>query len=819
MKPAQSSDRWRELDGVRGLAALLVVYAHLFLMWIPASSGIAFWLRSFSGLAWTGVYLFFVLSGFLIGGILLQHRTAPNYFAVFYTRRALRIFPLYFLLLGVFVVLRSTPWFASAPSFAPTGIPLWTYGLLVQNFPMAVTGNWGAAPLGVTWSVALEEQFYLFLPLCIWLVPKRAQLPVFAVLAATGPVFRALAPLHYSPFLMPGSIEALFSGAMLAWVFHERPVLIRSTRTRVAALAGLVAGGVGMGLMLLRVRLGVFNITAITLFWTSFLWLVLGAMNTPWTALLRSRALCWVGTVSYGVYLFHGLIYGCLFVLLTGAGPRHEVGGRMGLLIATASLLLVLAMAGLSYFGMERRLMERGRRFRYGAPRAPEPTLLPVGVTPVAMPGRVWSALQAVTRTRRIAFTAGARLPRLDVLRGLAIVLVVAFHYSQLLTPLRGEAAVRAWVAGLAAGLPGWMEHGARYLAMPVTHGRFGVTLFFIISGYCIHIAYLRWRERNPQSPPHAFTGIFVWRRFWRIYPPMLVALLLGWVGGYTSSLWAPPVLRHLGASLLMARNFSPGSMLVMNGALWSVNIEWQLYLLFPLLLILAGGRRWLLPVAAMAGLVSWFWVFGIPGRTQADWIRQLPVLWWAEWILGVVLAELHVRGRTLFPHAGAWCLALGAAAAWWVSWAPSSQLGWLLPRLAFAALVEWAVLARAPLGWSERGLAAIGLRSYSIYLFHLPLMLALGAVLRRSPWQWDDPRVWLVLLPVYAALTYTVGALSQKWLELPSVSAGEWLRGRWTGRRAPRSDVRKAISDATPVRLPPSVPPANLAVPLPPSG
>ncbi len=335
-------------------------------MWMPATSGWLFWLRTFSGLAWTGVYLFFVLSGFLIGGVLLQHRTDSNYFSVFYTRRALRILPLYFGLLALFFTLGRTSLLGASPIFANSEIPSWNYWLLIQNFPMAASGQWGAAPLSITWSVALEEQFYLFLPLLIWIVPPRAHLAAFILMAATGPIFRAVAPLAYSPFLMPGAIEALFAGTILAWAFSRRQALFRDWRGRVAALALLIVGGAGMALMLMHVRLGVFQVTLITMFWSGFLWLVLSALGTGWTALLRGRFLCAVGAISYGVYLFHQLIYNLFFIAFTGGPPRHEVGAQ-GLLIASVSFVGVLLVAGFSYWAMESRLIAIGRKFRYAA--------------------------------------------------------------------------------------------------------------------------------------------------------------------------------------------------------------------------------------------------------------------------------------------------------------------------------------------------------------------------------------------------------------------------------------------------------------------
>lgn len=357
--------RWLELDGVRGLAALLVIYAHLFLMWMPASPAPVFWLRTVSGQAWTGVYLFFVLSGFLIGGVLLENRTAGNYFGVFYLRRALRILPVYFVLLGVFALARWVPGLRGMPAFSPGEIPFWNYFLLIQNFPMAATGDWGAMPLGVTWSVALEEQFYLFLPLWVRFVPARWLSASFLGLAALGPVFRATAPLAHAPFLVPGSAEALFLGTWLAWAFANLPEVFRSRKWRKLVLGLWGLSGIGMGLIAAKWNFGVLSITVITIFWTAFLWLVLAFLGTAWTAPLRHFALRAAGTVSYTVYLFHQLISLLVFTALTGGPARHSLGVKTGLSVASIAFICTLVVAAVSFYAMENRLIKTGRRFKY----------------------------------------------------------------------------------------------------------------------------------------------------------------------------------------------------------------------------------------------------------------------------------------------------------------------------------------------------------------------------------------------------------------------------------------------------------------------
>ncbi len=365
--------RWIELDGVRGLAALLVIYAHLFLMWMPGTPGSVFWLRTLTGQAWTGVYLFYTLSGFLIGGILMQNRPAENFFGVFYGRRALRILPVYFVLLAIFMIVRLAPPLHSLPEFNEGMVPFWNYFVLIQNFVMARTGEWGAAPLGVTWSVALEEQFYLFLPLWIRFVPRR-WLPVsFIGLAAIGPIFRAFAPLAHAPFLVPGSGEALFFGTWLAWAFEYKSDIFKSGTWRKTMVGVLALAAVGMVLLVTKRSFGVFSISIISIFWASFLWLVLAFMGTVWTAPLRHFTLRSVGGISYGVYLFHPLINHLLFIALTGSPPRHEVGLLKGFGIATLSFACTLAFATLSYRAMESRLIALGRKLKYIRSAPPEP--------------------------------------------------------------------------------------------------------------------------------------------------------------------------------------------------------------------------------------------------------------------------------------------------------------------------------------------------------------------------------------------------------------------------------------------------------------
>jgi peptidoglycan/LPS O-acetylase OafA/YrhL len=161
------------LDGLRGIAIILVMLHH-FTYYRP-TSGIDALIGDVLFFGWAGVDLFFVLSGFLITGILLDTRDSGRYFSTFYARRILRIFPLYYLIL--FLALVVLPKFPTVDAVlmahdVPVELPpQWPYWSYLTNFSIADRGwvHW----VDVGWSLAIEEHFYLVWPLVIWLCPPR----------------------------------------------------------------------------------------------------------------------------------------------------------------------------------------------------------------------------------------------------------------------------------------------------------------------------------------------------------------------------------------------------------------------------------------------------------------------------------------------------------------------------------------------------------------------------------------------------------------------------------------------------------------------
>jgi peptidoglycan/LPS O-acetylase OafA/YrhL len=168
-----------ELDGLRGMAALSVVLAHYF--------GEVNHRIGMLDLGWVGVILFFVLSGFLVGGILMDNRDAPRFFSAFYARRAFRIFPIYYLVVCLALAFsdatRGSPW--SDAHFDPL-----VYAAYAQNIAATLYGPEGKVfqPL---WTLAVEEQFYLLAPVFIFFCPPRLLARAVLALILMAPFLRA----------------------------------------------------------------------------------------------------------------------------------------------------------------------------------------------------------------------------------------------------------------------------------------------------------------------------------------------------------------------------------------------------------------------------------------------------------------------------------------------------------------------------------------------------------------------------------------------------------------------------------------------------
>ena len=209
------------LDGIRGLAILMVMVYHLTLL--PGDAGVDRIWAAVAAFGWAGVDLFFVLSGFLITGILWEARGGPPgaYFRNFYARRTLRIFPLYYaVMVLLLVVLPRLPHPQAARYGAVGGEQVW-YWTYLSNFAIGLRHEWNLGSLDVSWSLAIEEQFYLVWPAVVLLLGRRALMGFCAAVVAAAVLCRTALTLSGGhpiaiSVLTPCRMDALAVGAFLA---------------------------------------------------------------------------------------------------------------------------------------------------------------------------------------------------------------------------------------------------------------------------------------------------------------------------------------------------------------------------------------------------------------------------------------------------------------------------------------------------------------------------------------------------------------------------------------------------------------------------
>jgi len=303
-----------ELDSLRGVAILLVLFLHGFAHLVdPASfTGIQWFFVTATSYGWIGVHLFFVLSGLLITGILLDSRSRPGYYRRFYTRRALRILPAYYALLLLLGLLSRSSWLAGHH----VGIPFVLFSVIYLSNLTPLFG----IPIQYTvlWSLAVEEHFYLVWPAIVRRVSVRSLAFVALAVFVSAPVVRLvslqLGSVVDENFYTWCNADGLALGALLSVVLRgsriPRSVLwgvsgvaaILSAVTlawgaRLGTLAWTSASGFALRLTILNI--GLAGLVVITL--------LLG--TSPAKGLVNLRALRFLGEISYGLYLIHMLFF------------------------------------------------------------------------------------------------------------------------------------------------------------------------------------------------------------------------------------------------------------------------------------------------------------------------------------------------------------------------------------------------------------------------------------------------------------------------------------------------------------------------------
>jgi peptidoglycan/LPS O-acetylase OafA/YrhL len=379
----QSDARLLELDGVRGLAISFVLFEHYVAKPIANNSG---WLGDFVrkyNFGWSGVELFFVLSGFLIGGILMDNRASENYFKAFYIRRGCRILPIYFLnLAGFYVALRflsaahgSQSWFTEL--FSKGGVPpLWTNMTFTQHIFFLFTGRYNADWLFVTWSLVVEEQFYLLLPLAIWILRPAWLIPILLSVICLNPLLQLYLVIFDARWygiisnLLSLQGDALLVGVVCAFLFRRASCKAWLTQNYRHVYVIFFVLALGMIYILPRNYVALFLYDQILLYnvWIELLFgslLLLAVTHREGiiATMMRFAPLRRLGMISYGVYLFHMPVNGLLRGLILGRDRMYQ--GPIDIVMTLIALLVTLLVASLSWYFLEKPIIAWGHSFFY----------------------------------------------------------------------------------------------------------------------------------------------------------------------------------------------------------------------------------------------------------------------------------------------------------------------------------------------------------------------------------------------------------------------------------------------------------------------
>jgi peptidoglycan/LPS O-acetylase OafA/YrhL len=318
------------LDGLRGLAIILVLLNHTFGQGLVHFEGKASLFDNVLASTGYGVQLFFALSGFLITGILLDSKTSANYFRNFYIRRILRIFPLYYGILFAFVAVALVHGFQDDALFFHRLPWLVTY---TSNVLITLRNDWsfifGSHSLSHFWSLAVEEQFYFIWPAVVFFASARLLKQVALAAIALG--FAARTYLLYvkanllgALVFLPCQVDALAMGAFVALLVREDEALASRLGWPLAALAGALwlASCLEMN-QLITVGMTAFSLMSAGL--------LLFCLYNPWGSVFSNRMLRSFGKYSYAIYVLHVIILPFVIALKPVVGLALFTGIFVGL--------------------------------------------------------------------------------------------------------------------------------------------------------------------------------------------------------------------------------------------------------------------------------------------------------------------------------------------------------------------------------------------------------------------------------------------------------------------------------------------------------
>ena len=380
------------------------------------------------------------------------------------------------------------------------------------------------------------------------------------------------------------------------------------------------------------------------------------------------------------------------------------------------------------------------------------------------------------------------RIPALDQFRGVAVLAVFLYHCF-------GLSFHPTWINWVGM-FRNWDVPKSFLALVPLCLGWAGVAIFFVVSGFCIRLAHIKSASAGWKA--------FAIRRFWRIYPPYFVALIgFAFFYRYTRLSFTGPHhgffdWAQLGSHLLLVHNVDPRSFYGINGAFWSIAVEVQLYLLYPVLDWLVRRWGWSKVIGAIGVIeVSLRFAMTVAGEEAPTgqmatglvpgWLAASPLAYWFSWSIGAWLADARSHGDRLpFARQSGWIWATLFVVSYFVR--PLIAFSFLFAAMT-SVVVLARILARQDSGEPGRNtggnnstqignaLAAIGAVSYSMYLLHQPMLMAVAPAWQKiAPALAGQPKYLFLAMLGMGVLVIPASWLFYRWIEQPCIAIGRKL-------------------------------------------
>ena len=346
------------------LAAVLYHYANNLIN--ADASKFNLFLKSITQFFYTSIDMFFILSGFLLGGILLKNKKSKNFFKTFYLRRIYRIVPLYLLLLIlVFLICslgigKGTSWWFNAD------IPFWIYFTFLQNIFMGIKDVMGNSWLSPTWSLGVEEQFYLLISFLIYFSPKKILIYILLLGIVCAPIFRYYAPtVHALSTFTYCRFDALFGGILIAILYQdEKAINFIKKQCNKFYLLTIVLLAVTFLFTIGKWHMELFIVNSwFSIIYMNVILLVLIDSKNIFSKLSKYKFFVNLGLYSFSIYLFHEIILGLFFFSIPKKLP--QINSVNDLLMVVCCALITFYAARFMYHRFEKKFMALGHQHKY----------------------------------------------------------------------------------------------------------------------------------------------------------------------------------------------------------------------------------------------------------------------------------------------------------------------------------------------------------------------------------------------------------------------------------------------------------------------